>query len=73
MRHIVDNEIAVTDIADVFAADGERLLDLLVQKQSEETTEAFEDLKNKRDDLLKELSDASKNLNKQRRQVRGAE
>jgi hypothetical protein len=70
MRHIVDNETAVTDITDVFAADGERLLNLLVEKQSEESTEAFKELKNKRDDLLKELSIASKNLKTQRRQVR---
>jgi hypothetical protein len=70
MRHIMDNETAVTDITDIFAADGERLLNLLVEKQSEESTEAFKELKNKRDDLLKELSIASKNLKTQRRQVR---
>ncbi|KAF3044766.1 hypothetical protein E8E12_010410 [Didymella heteroderae] len=73
MRHIVDNETAVTDIADVFAADGERLVNLLVEKQSDESTEAFEELKSKRQDLLKELSNASKNLKTQRRQIRGIE
>ncbi|KAJ4408102.1 hypothetical protein N0V91_003450 [Didymella pomorum] len=70
MRHIIDNETAVTDITDVFATDGERLLNLLVERQREESTEAFADLKNKRQDLLKELSDASKKLKKQRKQVR---
>lgn len=73
MRHIVDNETAVTDIADVYAADGERLLNLLVEKQSQEFTEAFEELKNKSNDILKELSDTSRSLKSKRRQIRDVE
>jgi hypothetical protein len=73
MRHIVDNETAVTDITDVFAADGERLLNLLVEKQSKESTEKFQELKSKRQDLLNELSNASKSLKAQRKNVRHTE
>ena len=73
MRHIVDNETAVADIADVFADDGERLLDLLLERQSNESAEAFQELASKRQDLLKELSDASRNLKTQRKQVKAAD
>lgn len=72
-RHIVDNETAVTDITDVFAKDGEHLLDLLLEKQGKESAEAFQNLANKRQELLKELSDASKSLKAQRRQARSVE
>lgn len=73
MRHIVDNETAVTDITNTFAADGERLLNLHIEKQSKEFTEAFEGLESKREYLLNELTSASKNLKSQRGQVRGIE
>ncbi|KAJ8116470.1 hypothetical protein OPT61_g2121 [Boeremia exigua] len=73
VRHIVDNETAVTDITETFANDGERLLDLLLERQSNESAEAFQDLTSKRQNLLKELSDASKNLKLQRKQVKALE
>jgi predicted Zn-ribbon and HTH transcriptional regulator len=70
MRHIVDNETAVTDITDVFVGDGERLLDLLLERQSNESAEAFQELAKKRQDLLNELSNTSKSLKALRKQVR---
>ncbi|KAF2630575.1 hypothetical protein BU25DRAFT_418948 [Macroventuria anomochaeta] len=70
MRHIVDNETAVIDIADMFADDGERLLGLLLERQSNESAVVFQELASKRQDLLRELSDASKNLKAQRKQIR---
>ncbi|KAF1924377.1 uncharacterized protein M421DRAFT_424830 [Didymella exigua CBS 183.55] len=73
VRHIVDNETAVTDITDVFAADGERLLDLVVERQGNESAVAFGELSSKRQDLLNELSNASKNLKSLRKQTRAVE
>lgn len=72
MRHIVDNETAVTDIADVFAKDGERLLNLMIERQNNESAEAFQNLASKKQDLLQELSDASENVKLQRKQIRDA-
>jgi hypothetical protein len=73
VRNIVDNETAVTDIADVFAGDGEHLLNLTLEQQSEESARAFQDLASKKQSLLKELSDASKELKTQRKRVRIAD
>ncbi|KAJ4988352.1 hypothetical protein SVAN01_06130 [Stagonosporopsis vannaccii] len=73
IRHIVDNETAVTDIAGVFANDGERILNLMLERQNNESAEAFRTLARKKQDLLKELSDASKNLKQQRKELRAAE
>lgn len=73
MRHIVDNETAVTDIADIFANDGERLLNLMLERQNKESAEAFQNLANKKQDLLKEFSDTSKNLKQQRKRLRASE
>lgn len=70
VRHIVDNETAVTDITNVFADDGERLLGLLVERQSDESAASFQELKSKRHDLLQELSNASKNLKAQRKHIK---
>ncbi|KAJ4312221.1 hypothetical protein N0V94_007564 [Neodidymelliopsis sp. IMI 364377] len=73
VRNIVDNETAVTDIADVFAGDGEHLLSLTLEQQSEESARAFQDLASKKQSLLKELSDASRELKTQRKRVRIAD
>lgn len=70
VRHIVDNETAVTDVTDTFAEDGERLLDLMLERQSGELAESFQELTKKRQDLLKELSNTSKSLKAHRKQVR---
>lgn len=73
MRHIVNNETAVTDVTDVFAEDGERLLGLLLERQSDEFTKVFQELAGKRQELLKEFSDASKSLKAQRKQVKSVD
>ncbi|KAH6612490.1 hypothetical protein C7974DRAFT_323017 [Boeremia exigua] len=73
VRNIVGHETAVTDIADVFANDGERLLNLLLERQESESTEAFQELMTKKQSLLKELSDTSKNLKLQRKQLKDIE
>lgn len=72
-RHIVDNETAVTDITDVFAADGEHLLDRLVDRQGAESAEAFDELESKKQNLLGEFSNVSKNLKAQRKRIRAIE
>lgn len=70
MRNIVDNKTAVTDIADVFAEDGERLLDLHLERQCGESAEAFQELASKKQDLLKELKEAPKHLRQQKKEVK---
>lgn len=70
VRHIVDNETAVTDISDAFADDGERLLGLFIERQSDESAKAFRELAARKEDLLKELTDASKALKRHRKQVK---
>ncbi|KAF1358104.1 hypothetical protein EJ07DRAFT_125600 [Lizonia empirigonia] len=73
VRHIVDNETAVTDITEAFADDGERVLDLLLERQRVEHADAFENLANKQQELLKALCDTSKSLKAQRRQAKTVE
>lgn len=73
MRHIVDNETAVTDITEAFAEDGERVLDLMLKRQGVEHAEALENLANKQQELLKALCDTSKSLKAQRRQAKTVE
>ncbi|OSS54214.1 hypothetical protein B5807_01539 [Epicoccum nigrum] len=70
VRHIVDNGTAVTDIAGVFAKDGERLLGLHLERQRGESAEAFQELESKRQDLLKELTRTSKHFKQQRQEVK---
>lgn len=70
VRNIVDNETAVANIGDVFADDGERLLGLFLERQRTEFAGAFQELNSRKEDLLKQLTDASKNLKKQRKQVK---
>lgn len=73
VRHIVDNETAVTDITEAFAEDGERVLDLMLKRQGVEHAEALENLANKQQELLKALCDTSKSLKAQRRQAKTVE
>ncbi|KAF9692539.1 hypothetical protein EKO04_009664 [Ascochyta lentis] len=69
VRHIVDSETAVTDIADVFGDDGARLVDVLLERQGVECGEVFEKLEKKRGGLLEALSEASERLKAERAQV----
>ena len=70
VRSIVANETAVTDIANVFAEDGERLVDLDLERQCSESAEAFQELASMKQDLLKELTETSKHLRQQREEVK---
>ncbi|KAF2993311.1 hypothetical protein E8E13_000621 [Curvularia kusanoi] len=69
VRHIVDNETAVTDVADAFAEDGERLVDMALERQCEQSAKAFQELAGKKQELLKEFTAASEHLRLQRQQA----
>ena len=70
VRSIVANETAVTDIANVFAEDGERLVDLDLERQCSESAEAFQELASMKQDLLKELTETSEHLRQQREELK---
>ncbi|KZM21139.1 hypothetical protein ST47_g7717 [Ascochyta rabiei] len=70
VRHIVDNETAVMEIADVFGDDGVRVVDVLLERQGVACAEAFEGLESKRRGLLEELTGASRSLKAARQQVK---
>jgi hypothetical protein len=62
MRHIVDNETAVTDIAQIFARDGEHILNSLLQRHDSDYGIVFSNMVNKKKDLEKELEHAAKHI-----------
>ncbi|KAF1845849.1 uncharacterized protein K460DRAFT_116217 [Cucurbitaria berberidis CBS 394.84] len=69
LRHIIDNETAVTDIAEIFVRDGEHVLNALLQRHDRDYDHVFHDMENKTKGLKKELERAAKNLLKERKRV----
>ncbi|CAO2648982.1 Nn.00g099310.m01.CDS01 [Neocucurbitaria sp. VM-36] len=69
LRHIVDSETAVTDIAEIFARDGSHVLDTLRQRHHSDYDRIFQDMENKMKSLRRELERAAKDLSKERRRV----
>ncbi|KAF1945417.1 hypothetical protein EJ02DRAFT_42580 [Clathrospora elynae] len=69
VRYIIDNETAVTDIVEIFARDGEHVLNSLVQRQGDDYNHVFEDLEGKRKGLRKELEIAAKQMAKEKQRV----
>ncbi|KAF2134168.1 hypothetical protein P153DRAFT_363152 [Dothidotthia symphoricarpi CBS 119687] len=70
LRHIVDNETAVADIADVFARDGYHLLNQLLERQESAYSQVFDDLNKKKADLTTELESVAKRLAKERKRIK---
>lgn len=70
LRHVVDNETAVTDIADVYASDGEHLLKTMFARQDQEYQELWDDMDAKKVALRKELEKSTRALAKERQRVR---
>ena len=73
LRHVVDSETAVTDIADVFASDGEHLLNGILQRQHSDYNELRVEMALKKKALKKELENAVKALAKERQRVAALE
>lgn len=69
LRHVVDNETAVTDIADVYASDGEHLVKTILERQDGEYKELWDDLDAKKVALKKELERSARGLAKERQRV----
>ncbi|KAH7391857.1 hypothetical protein BKA66DRAFT_525520 [Pyrenochaeta sp. MPI-SDFR-AT-0127] len=70
LRHIVDNETAVTDVAEVFARDGEHLLESLLKRHDREYDIVFQDMENKMKGLKRDLETSIKQLTKERRRLK---
>jgi hypothetical protein len=69
LRHVVDNETAVTDIAEMFATDGTHLLTELLRKQDSEYKVLWKDLDDKKTALQKEMETSARALRRERKRV----
>jgi hypothetical protein len=69
MRHIVDNETGVTDIAETFARDGEHVLNSLLQRYDGDYDDVFQGMEGKKKDLQRELERAVKQMADERRGI----
>ncbi|KAF2854794.1 hypothetical protein T440DRAFT_464932 [Plenodomus tracheiphilus IPT5] len=69
LRHVVDNETAVTDIAEIFERDGEHVLHSVLERHGGAYDHVFHEMDVKRKGLQHELQDVAKHLAKQRRRI----
>ncbi|CAN9416534.1 unnamed protein product [Alternaria alternata] len=67
MRHIVNNETSVTDIAEMYAKDGDHLINTLIQRHDTDHTQVFEEMENTKTNLRGELERAAKQMAKNRK------
>lgn len=67
MRHIVNNETSVTDIVEMYAKDGDHLLNTLIQRHDTDHTQVFEEMENTKTNLRGELERAAKQMAKDRK------
>ncbi|KAH9860679.1 hypothetical protein J1614_012011 [Plenodomus biglobosus] len=70
LRHVVDNETAVTDIAEIFERDGEHVLRSLLQRHDGDYEHVFHEMNIEGKNLQHELQDVSKHLADQRKRIR---
>ncbi|KAH7401853.1 hypothetical protein DE146DRAFT_610819 [Phaeosphaeria sp. MPI-PUGE-AT-0046c] len=70
IRHVFNNETVVTDIADVYASDGEHLLKTMFERQDGEYKEMWDDMDAKKNVLKEELEKSARALIKERQRVR---
>jgi hypothetical protein len=68
-RHVVDNETAVTDIAEMFANDGEHLLGGLLQRHDGAFEGMWEDLEAKKTRLRREMEVSARTMAKERKRL----
>ncbi|KAF2474586.1 uncharacterized protein BDR25DRAFT_340381 [Lindgomyces ingoldianus] len=67
LRHIVDNETAVNDIAETYARDGEHLLKTLIERHSGELDGLFEGVEKKKQGMKKDFELMAQRLAKERK------
>jgi len=68
-RHVVDNETAVTDIAEVYANDGEHLLNSLLERHNGAYEGMWDDMETKKARLRREMEVSVRALDKERKRV----
>ncbi|KAF1829767.1 hypothetical protein BDW02DRAFT_573689 [Decorospora gaudefroyi] len=69
VRHIVENETGVADIAQTFAVDGEHVLKSLLERHDVDYDRVFRDLESKKKRLQGELEYVAKQMAKERRRA----
>ncbi|KAH8731402.1 hypothetical protein GQ44DRAFT_671235 [Phaeosphaeriaceae sp. PMI808] len=69
LRNIIDNESAVTDIADVFANDGDFLLTEVLQRHNSAYEALWEDMDLRKENMCKEMESSVKMLANNRKRV----
>jgi hypothetical protein len=66
VRQVVDKETAIDDIAEMYAKDGEHLLNTLVERHSGEFESMLKDVEKKKDDMRSEYEGLAKRLMRER-------
>jgi hypothetical protein len=66
VRHVVDKETAIDDIAEMYAKDGEHLLNTLVERHSGEFESMLNDVEKKKDNMRSEYEGLAKRLARER-------
>jgi hypothetical protein len=69
MRHIVNNETSVDDIAEMYAQDGEHVVSTLIQRHDTDYEHVFQGMESTKGNLQKELERAAKQMAKDRRRI----
>ena len=69
LRHVVDSESAVNEIADTFAQDGDRSLDLLLQEHEQEFQAVRKDVKEKKAMLKKASEEVLYEIRREREKI----
>jgi hypothetical protein len=72
LRHIVDHETAVDDIAVMYAEDGEHLLNKYVERHSGEYEKLEKGVEKKKAEMRNELLGVAKNIAKERQRYKSA-
>ncbi|KAH4005021.1 hypothetical protein HBI55_125860 [Parastagonospora nodorum] len=69
LRHVVDNETAVTDIADVYANDGEHYVNELLQRQETECKQLWNNMNGNKSALKNEMGTSLAALATERKRI----
>jgi hypothetical protein len=69
LRHVVDSETAVTDVAEMYENDGEHVLEDILQRQDRKYDELWDDMGVKKALLKKEMEKSTKALAKERQRI----
>jgi hypothetical protein len=69
LRHVVDNETAVTDIAEVFSRDGEHIVNALQQQHDGAYEHVFQNMESKKKGLKKDLERTAKRLTMESKRI----